>query len=136
VATTEAEVLTAIDTTIQGLGYTRSIVEDFTKSTNAGIDSEFSVAFIGHAPIAQMGYYEEMRGTLKIRWVRQTNGDQHAAKLQLADDARDIISAVVRAGTSDGYAVEDARQYEVEFPKETTFGRAELSVPINFEVEL
>ena len=135
-ATTEAAVLARVQDVLVDLNFVEAAWPDFSKTPTGVTDGAFALELTGQTPIGQIGYFEEVRATLQMQWLRQVNGNLITVRDQMLTDSRSIVSAVVRDGTTGDYAVEDAgRGLRVEFP-DASYAKATLRVPINFEAAL
>lgn len=135
-AITEVDVIARVQDVMAGLGFCEAPWPDFSKTPDQAIDGAWSLRVVPRGSIGQIGYFEEVKATLEIAWLRHTKADQTEARDQMFTDARSILSAVVRDGTPGQYAVEDDHGLAIEFPKGATYGRADARIPINFEAAL
>jgi hypothetical protein len=136
-ATTEADVVDRISSVMATLAFKQAVWTDFSKTASTEDDLAFTVQFTKQSPIGQIGYYEEVQAVLEIQWLRRVNGDFETARRNALTDARSIVAGVVRDGTSGQYAVDDGGQsFGYEFPRDASYCRSTLRVPVNFEAAL
>ena len=140
-ATTEGAIVDRIRDLLASaaVGFHEATGRDFDLTPADQIDQAFVVSYISEAPIGQMGMNEEARGRVQIDLARARNNDEPVAIRAAHDDARTLISALVRDGavTSGEYAVETAgRTLEIEAPDGAAYVRLRLTLPVSFEATI
>ncbi len=136
-ATTEYAIVDAIRATVAAAGYAEAVGFDFGKAPSLSVERAFVVRYEADTPIGGWNYSEEARGRVTVALARAVNGDYQTARRAAWTDQRDLVNAIVRAGTTDGYAVEDAgRTALVEAPKGANYLVLTLTLPVNFEAAL
>jgi hypothetical protein len=138
-ATTEDAVLDRVRDVVADLGYRETTGFDFAKTPAGALDKAFVASLTTVAPVGGMTFSEEARGLVTVQVARGIDQGYQTARRTLWQDARDIVSAIVRDGavTSGEYAVDDARRVlNLDAPRGAAYLVLTVALPVSFEATL
>lgn len=138
-ATTESALLDRVREVVAGLGYRETTGFDFARTPAGALDAACVVTCQAEAPVGGWNFSEDARATVTVQVARPTGDQYDRTRRTLWQDARAILSAVVRDGavTSGEYAVDDTRRViNIEAPRGAAYLVLTLALPVSFEATL